>query len=336
MEASLESLKAEVAAKSEMELQVESYRTECESEKHSTAAALAMVEISQQNNVLLTQEISVSSECVQSEAQGADSAGPPDIGLVAEMACEAKEVLRQEALQELVQAKKEIQMQKLRADTFACQATVSTRVKELMPRESRDLLQKIEPFPCQIAQVCKGIYVGGEDMLPRLASLRFKEGRLTHVISVMDRLPFLPEPFPFRHRHFKAEDTTQFAILDLLKEIKEFTNTREDIRNEHIFIHCRAGINRSMAIAIAMRMEQYAKQAPRTSDTSAERAQALEIARNPVDLLAESWKKAVVARGCRVLGNPSFQRQLYLYARLIAEGTYEWTYPRELWEPPGV
>jgi len=91
------------------------------------------------------------------------------------------------------------------------------------------------------------------------------------------------------------DDLPDFCVLEDFEPVYEFATA-----GGPCLIHCEQGVNRSGALAVAILMKMRAKEDPQLS---------------PEEVLRASWLY-VIERKVRLLTNPSFQRQLLLFAML--------------------
>lgn len=193
------------------------------------------------------------------------------------------------------------------------------------------LMPSVQPLTSYIAErdtthtltkVLENIWFSGTDVLQDMERLR--EQNFTRIITVCD----CKEKIMGMQRLVldKVDDAPHYPLLRLLKWIKPFVGMLR--KGELCLIHCRAGINRSASLALAIWMHQRMK--------AGERGDRDRIT-DPEELLRVLWQAVANARGDAVVRNIGFQRQLYMYAHLMVKYGSKCTWPDywgpELWLP---
>lgn len=108
-------------------------------------------------------------------------------------------------------------------------------------------------------------------------------------------------------------------------------------KQEACLIHCKQGTNRSIAIALAIKFQQQAQRKRRDHATGHAQNQSGIHVEECENMLYHAWFTTCQAAGKLVLTNVGFQRQLYLWARLLCFQEKHTSWPRswgpELWLP---
>lgn len=140
------------------------------------------------------------------------------------------------------------------------------------------------------------------------------DSRSEEGIRMRQQLESLKGKYDVQCLSLEVPDAPFYPILRLLPQVEEFL--RQKKKNSSCVVHCRAGINRSVAIFVALLMKSVYK--ARESMSSA--------AASPEALLEYCWRQVSERRGRPILTNPGFQRQLCMYAHLLfmtdAKGTW--------------
>eukprot|EP00931_Biecheleriopsis_adriatica_P097591 TRINITY_DN7140_c0_g1_i1.p1 TRINITY_DN7140_c0_g1~~TRINITY_DN7140_c0_g1_i1.p1 ORF type:complete len:936 (-),score=269.68 TRINITY_DN7140_c0_g1_i1:9-2816(-) len=177
------------------------------------------------------------------------------------------------------------------------------------------------PDELGLARVMGGVFVSGVELLAPQNLAKLKEHSITHVVSCIEDAPLLPSSSGIQQLVLQCVDTPSYPILSLLKDVIAFLDTKGQ---GAALLHCHLGMNRSMALALALRMRRCFQ-----GDGSNQQDATM--------LLQHAWSLAAERRGCHVVTNPGFRRQLMMYAMHLVETKAATLWPSswgpELWLP---
>jgi len=154
-----------------------------------------------------------------------------------------------------------------------------------------------------------------------------KTKNVTHVVTCCSSMELPPQFSGCKRLEIAAIDVPCYPILQHLAELRSFLDSMD--REASCLIHCRMGINRSVALALAIMIRQRITRAVKANQY-AELGDARKVYATALQELSES-------RGVLVLTNPGFQRQLVMYTHLLMKSSHRAVWPTEwgpeLWMP---
>lgn len=155
--------------------------------------------------------------------------------------------------------------------------------------------------PVQPALVASNLYVSGAQVLNDHAFLR--ANRVTLIFSCQSRDECSAGALPkgIVRKHLQVPDAPWYPILKMHLPEVCYDMSRLPV-GERALIHCKQGVNRSCALAVAVVMWK-------TKGCS-----------TPVQLLEKSWLQVAVARGDAILTNWGFRMQLFILATALLDG----------------
>merc|ERR1712232_378041 len=180
------------------------------------------------------------------------------------------------------------------------------------------------------------LLVSGDDVFikpsPESAARLLAAANVTHINTCHGGAPQIPLAFQGCERLcLTMEDLPHYPILRHFSTVLRFL-ARVDPGNRCL-IHCRLGINRSVALAMAAMIHLKVRSIRKNQHGSG--------TPDFGKVFSEAWQEITKGRGMHVLANPGFQRQLLMYAYLLSWGPAadghkrEWPdrWGPELWMP---
>jgi len=191
------------------------------------------------------------------------------------------------------------------------------------------------------------LFASGEAALQPLRVSRFfppgtQEWKINLVISCMDtQLPLEVEHV--RHVRFRSKDMPWYPILAHVKEVFDQLNQmaiEPHDKKDACLIHCRDGTNRSMVLALAVKIQQQIQRKRREHVSEKMQRPFNFRVEDSENVLYQALKTTSMAAGKPVLTNVGFQRQLYMWTRFLClheKYVRSTSWPRswgpELWLP---
>jgi len=178
--------------------------------------------------------------------------------------------------------------------------------------------------PSMATRIMGNLFASGDAALQSLRVSRFlppgtHEWKITRIISCMDtQLP--PELDRVPQVCFRAKDLPWYPMLVHVKEVFEELDqmaAQQTSKNEACLIQCREGTNRSVVLALAVKIQQHMQRRwPEVISDRAQQRAAFSID-DCEDILFNAWYVCCLAAGKTVVTNVGFQRQLYMWTRYL-------------------
>lgn len=119
-----------------------------------------------------------------------------------------------------------------------------------------------ELYECNVDWVLPGIYLGGCDMISNEAWLR--EHGITHVIGIREYATMTREEYReasirfsgIQYKQIQLEDDTHAPISYCFDAVHAILNQTR-YNNNHVFIHCMAGVSRSVTLVASYLISRY-------------------------------------------------------------------------------
>ncbi|KAJ1348516.1 hypothetical protein KIN20_003830 [Parelaphostrongylus tenuis] len=146
---------------------------------------------------------------------------------------------------------------------FVCSGTTIEN-SESFPGVSNKRLKKTERIrragfiidtepDLQLAEVCKGVYLGSQDVASELAILK-AEG-ITHILNCATGVPDF-YPSKFKYYHLEVLDLPSTDLMAKFHEVYKFMANCVDDGGK-VLVHCNAGISRSATFVISYLMIRH-------------------------------------------------------------------------------